>query len=66
MQFDTAIIEKGDWPCEVIKNYSDINLGCGPRVSSGIEWVFQTVEEAIIVEDDCLPHQDFFYFARYY
>jgi hypothetical protein len=59
-----AIIEKVDWPCEVIKNYSDTNLGCGMRVSSGLDWVFQTVEEAIVLEDDCLPHQDFFYFCE--
>jgi len=59
-----AIIEQVDWPCEVLKNYSNTNLGCGGRVSSGLDWVFQTVEEAIILEDDCLPHQDFFYFCE--
>lgn len=59
-----AIIDKVDWPCDVVKNYSDTNLGCGLRVSSGLDWVFQTVEEAIILEDDCLPHQDFFSFCQ--
>jgi hypothetical protein len=59
-----AIIDTVDWPCDVLKNYSDTNLGCGRRVSSGLDWVFQTVEEAIILEDDCLPHQDFFYFCE--
>lgn len=59
-----AIIDTVDWPCEVLKNYSDTNLGCGRRVSSGLDWVFQTVEEAIILEDDCLPHQNFFYFCE--
>ena len=49
-----AIIDLVDWDCEVITNYSDINLGCKFRVSSGIDWVFQQVEEAIILEDDCL------------
>jgi hypothetical protein len=32
-----------------------MNLGCKKRVSSGIDWVFEHVEEAIILEDDCLP-----------
>ena len=59
-----AIIEQVDWPCEVLKNYSDINLGCRRRVSSGLDWVFQTVEEAIILEDDCLPHPTFFRFCE--
>ena len=58
-----AIIELIDWPCEVVKNYSDINLGCGIRPSSGISWVFEHVEEAIILEDDCIPEPSFFPFC---
>lgn len=59
-----AIVERVDWPCEVLKNYSDTNLGCKRRVSSGLDWVFQTEEEAIILEDDCLPHPVFFRFCE--
>ncbi|NES85011.1 MAG: glycosyltransferase family 2 protein [Moorea sp. SIO2B7] len=59
-----AIIERVDWDCEVLENYSDVNMGCCQRVSSGIDWVFNTVEEAIILEDDCLPHPDFFPFCE--
>jgi hypothetical protein len=44
-------------------NYSEVNLGCGLRPASGIDWVFQNVEEAIILEDDCLPHPTFFQFC---
>ena len=58
-----AIVEKVDWECEVYKNYSDINLGCKKRVSSGLDWVFSIVEKAIILEDDCLPHSSFFQFC---
>jgi hypothetical protein len=59
-----AVVEQVDWHCEVLTNYSDINLGCKRRVSSGLDWVFQTVEEAIILEDDCLPHPTFFRFCE--
>jgi hypothetical protein len=59
-----AIIEKVDWPCEVLKNYSDTNLGCKLRPSSGLDWVFQSVPEAIILEDDCLPQPSFFPFCE--
>lgn len=59
-----AIVEQVDWPCEVLKNYAETNLGCKRRVSSGLDWVFQTVEEAIILEDDCLPHPTFFRFCE--
>jgi hypothetical protein len=55
-----AIIDRVDWDCEVITNYSDVNLGCKLRVATGIDWVFQQVEEAIILEDDCLPEPSFF------
>jgi hypothetical protein len=59
-----AIIDQVDWECEVLTNYSDINLGCKYRVSSGIDWVFAEVEEAIILEDDCLPAPSFFQFCQ--
>lgn len=59
-----AIVEQIDWDCEVFRNYSKVNLGCGQRVSTGISWVFEQVEEAIILEDDCLPHPTFFSFCH--
>lgn len=58
------IIDRIDWDCEVLKNYSDTNLGCGRRVASGLDWVFNTVEEAIILEDDCVPNATFFRFCE--
>ncbi|EDY17256.1 methyltransferase FkbM [Chthoniobacter flavus Ellin428] len=55
------IIDRGiDWPCEVEKAYAEENMGCRNRVSSGLTWVFEHVEEAIILEDDCLPSPSFF------
>lgn len=59
-----AIIEQVNWPCEVLTNYADTNMGCKRRVSSGLDWVFDTVEEAIILEDDCVPHPTFFRFCE--
>lgn len=44
-------------------NISSYNLGCYRRIKSGIDWVFEQVEKAIILEDDCLPHPDFFSFS---
>ena len=59
-----AIVERIDWPCEVLRNYSETNLGCKRRISTGLDWVFETVEEAIILEDDCLPDPAFFSFCE--
>lgn len=58
-----TIDEVVDWNCDVLKNYSDVNLGSRNRVSSGLNWIFETVEDAIILEDDCLPHITFFQFC---
>ena len=58
-----AVVERVDWPCDVRTNYSEVNLGCKRRVSSGLDWVFQQVPECIILEDDCLPHPSFFRFC---
>ena len=58
-----AIIKRVDWDCEVITNFADRNMGCKLRVSSGIDWIFEQVEEAIILEDDCLPDPSFFRFC---
>jgi hypothetical protein len=59
-----AIIERVNWPCDVQTNFSEVNLGCRVRVSSGLDWVFEQVAEAIILEDDCLPNQTFFRFCE--
>ena len=59
-----AIVEGVDWDCEVLTNYSSVNLGCKNRVASGIDWVFEKVSEAIILEDDCLPDPTFFRFCQ--
>ena len=59
-----AIVDGVDWPCEVLKNFADQNMGCKQRIASGLDWVFREVEEAIILEDDCLPHPDFFPFCE--
>lgn len=58
-----AIIDRVDWDCEVVTNYSDVNLGCKLRVASGLDWVFEKCEEAIVIEDDCLPEASFFPFC---
>lgn len=57
------IVAQVSWPCEVHRNYADINLGLKCRVSSGLDWVFEHVERAIVLEDDCVAHPDFFSFC---
>ena len=57
------IAQKVDWNCEVLTCFSDENLGCKKRISSGLDWVFSLVDRAIILEDDCKPAATFFKFC---
>lgn len=58
------IISRVDWPCRVHTNYADVNLGCRRRIISGLDWAFDLVDEAIILEDDCVPTPGFFRFCE--
>jgi hypothetical protein len=59
-----AIVDVIDWPCEVSQIFSPTNLGVKARIESGLDAVFADVGEAIVVEDDCLPHPSFFKYAE--
>jgi len=59
-----AIIDEVDWPCDVATEYSTNNLGCKRRVASGLDWVFDAFDEAIVLEDDCIPDPTFFPFCQ--
>ena len=52
-----------DWPCrwEVLERES--NLGSYLSVSRGLDWVFERVDETIVLEDDTLPGPDSFRFT---
>jgi hypothetical protein len=58
------VVERIDWPCRVHTNFAPRNMGCMQRMASGISWVFDQVDEAIILEDDCLPDPTFFRFCE--
>ncbi|MBD2230083.1 hemolytic protein HlpA-like protein [Phormidium tenue] len=62
-QHARAVTENVNWDCEVLRNYSSINLGCKKRVCSGLDWAFENSEELIILEDDCLPNPSFFQYC---
>jgi hypothetical protein len=59
-----AVTDKIDWFCEPVRFYSENNLGCKERIISGLNEVFAHEENAIVLEDDCLPHTDFFEYCE--
>jgi len=58
-----AVLEEIDWPCDVQRRFSDVNLGVEGNVELGLDWVFEQVPEALVFEDDCTPDPTFFRFA---
>lgn len=58
------ILKEVDWPCEVKTLFQVKNLGCKYGISTAVTWFFNNVEEGIILEDDCLPDESFFYYCQ--
>lgn len=58
------IVSDIDWDCQVKTLFRDKNLGVKLAGSSAIDWFFSQVEQGIILEDDCLPDQSFFWYCQ--
>ncbi len=58
------VVNNIDWECEVHTLFRDDNLGCGVAVSQALKWFFDNEPEGIILEDDVLPHPDFFTYCE--
>lgn len=57
------VFKNVDWPCDVRHSYAEKNMGCRKRIESAISWALGVVDRVIILEDDCVPSQDFFRFC---
>ncbi|MEL6110498.1 MAG: glycosyltransferase family 2 protein [Planctomycetota bacterium] len=60
VQQTRRIGEQVDWPCDVHSFYAEENLGCAKRISSAISEAFEIVDRLMVLEDDCIAHQDFY------
>jgi len=58
------IVSDIDWKCEVHEDFSELNLGCGKRVYSGLTKAFESVDRLVIIEDDCVPGKSFLKFCE--
>jgi len=52
-----------DWPCELKTLFREKHQSCRKAVSSAVTWFFENEPQGIILEDDCLPSDDFFRFC---
>jgi hypothetical protein len=58
------LFEKLPWDCQVHTFYREQNVGSRLNESGGMSWFFSHEPVGIILEDDCLPHIDFFHYCR--
>jgi hypothetical protein len=58
------ILDKIDWECEVYTWFREENQGCDPSEYLSQKWAFSIVDKCIILEDDDVPSQSFFYFCQ--
>lgn len=59
-----ALVEEArEWCASLQTNFSADHLGCRAGMERAIDWFFRNVDEGIILEDDCVPSNQFFDFA---
>ena len=58
------VVRNIDWECEVVRDFADVNLGCGRRIFTGLSNVFAHEEYAAIVEDDIVIGESFLPFCK--
>lgn len=59
-----SVLDSINWNCDIHKLYHSGNQGCFYGVTSAINWFFSQIDYGIILEDDCIPHLDFFPFCE--
>lgn len=52
-----------NWPCECRFRINETNLGSHTSIPQAIDWFFEAEERGIVLEDDCVPSEDFFRFC---
>lgn len=60
MQCRELGLKQISWGCQLKVLFARQNHGCRAGVTRALDWFFSTVDEGIILEDDCVPNQDFF------
>ena len=58
------LLSEIDWDCKIETRFLEKNLGVRDSPKTGIDWFFSCVEEGIILEDDIIADESFFYFCQ--
>jgi len=63
-QVRQAVLNRIDWPCQVVKFFHETNVGVFQNIGMGALDVFKQEKQAIFLEDDNLPSSSFFEYCR--
>ena len=58
------IVSQVDWECKVHTFYQDKNVGCDPSEYIAQKWMFEKEDRGIVLEDDDVVSDSFFYFCE--
>jgi hypothetical protein len=59
-----ALVNEIDWPCELNIYFQEKNVGSiYNSLWAAFDWIFKVEEQAIILEEDCVPSLAFFHFC---
>lgn len=64
IQMCRDIVSQIDWDCEVHKFYQEKNVGCDPSEYIAQKWMFDKEDRGIVLEDDDVVSNSFFYFCE--
>jgi hypothetical protein len=54
-----------DWPCKIDVRFHEINMGLRTAVQDAVTYTTETYGQAIILEDDTIPGDDFVPYCRF-
>ena len=58
------LIKQINWDCELITLFRDSHLDVKESITFSIDWFFSLEDKGIILEDDCVATQSFYYFCQ--
>ena len=59
------LMDNPTWDCEIYRLHRQENLGIRIAITHALDWFFEKEPEGIVLEDDCVPTEDFFRFAEH-
>ncbi len=59
-----SLVSLINWDCEVITLFRDVHLEVKESITFSIDWFFSFEDRGIILEDDCVASESFYFFCQ--